>query len=145
MVSADNREVFSNSSVKPTDRQLTGAINIELPNNRLGLNIVAYRGGGAWLPFLPAALIIALTVIASVTLVQLRRHARRRAATEEELRAGIEAARRGRGRPAGTGSMEQVAIRIDRDVLAAFRAGGAGWQTRMNDALREWLKEHSAV
>ena len=87
VVSADNREVFSNSSVKPTDRQLTGAINIELPNNRLGLNIVAYRGGGAWLPFLPAALIIALTVIASVTLVQLRRHARRRAATEEELRA----------------------------------------------------------
>ena len=68
-----------------------------------------------------------------------------RPATEEELRAGIEAARRGRGRPAGTGSKEQVAIRIDRDVLAAFRAGGAGWQTRMNDALREWLKEHSAV
>ena len=68
-----------------------------------------------------------------------------RPATEEELRAGVEAARRGRGRPAGTGSKEQVAIRIDRDVLAAFRAGGAGWQTRMNDALREWLKEHSAV
>ena len=68
-----------------------------------------------------------------------------RPATEEALRAGIEAARRGRGRPAGTGSKEQVAIRIDRDVLVAFRAGGAGWQTRMNDALREWLKEHSAV
>lgn len=68
-----------------------------------------------------------------------------RPASEEELRAGIEAARRGRGRPAGTGTKEQVAIRIDRDVLAAFRAGGAGWQTRMNDALREWLKEHSAA
>ena len=68
-----------------------------------------------------------------------------RPATDEELRAGVEAARRGRGRPAGTGAKEQVAIRIDRDVLAAFRAGGAGWQTRMNDALREWLKEHSAV
>lgn len=68
-----------------------------------------------------------------------------RPASDEELRAGIEAARRGRGRPAGTGTKEQVAIRIDRDVLAAFRAGGAGWQTRMNDALREWLKEHSAA
>ncbi|TXH83765.1 BrnA antitoxin family protein [Thauera aminoaromatica] len=66
-----------------------------------------------------------------------------RPATEEELRAGVEASRRGRGRPSGTGSKEQVAIRIDRDVLAAFRAGGAGWQTRMNDALREWLKDHS--
>ncbi len=87
VVSADNREVFSNTSVKPTDRQLSGAINLELPNNRLGLNIVAYRGGGAWLPFLPAALIIALTLIATVTLIQLRSHAKHRAATEEELRA----------------------------------------------------------
>ncbi|MCG2578409.1 PAS domain S-box protein [Dechloromonas sp. XY25] len=87
VVSADNREVFNNSSVKPTDRQLSGAINLELPNNRLGLNIVAYRGGGAWLPFLPAALIIVLTLIATVTLIQLRRHARHRAATEEELSA----------------------------------------------------------
>ena len=86
VVNAENREVFSNSSVKPTDRQLSGLINLELPNNRLGLNIVAYRAGGAWLTFLPAALIIALTLIASVTLIQLRRHARHRAATEEELR-----------------------------------------------------------
>ncbi|MDR0380184.1 MAG: BrnA antitoxin family protein [Candidatus Accumulibacter sp.] len=34
---------------------------------------------------------------------------------------------------------EQVAIRYSPDVLAAFRATGKGWQTRMNDALREWL------
>ena len=87
VVSADNREVFSNSSVKPTDRQLTGAINIELPNNRLGLNIVAYRGRRRLAAIPAGRLIIALTLIASVTLVQLRRHARRRAATEEELRA----------------------------------------------------------
>jgi PAS domain S-box-containing protein len=87
VVDAENREVFSNSSVKPTDRQLSGAINLDLPNNRLGLNIVAYRGGGAWLPFLPAALIIILTVIATITLIQLRRHARHRAETEEKLRA----------------------------------------------------------
>lgn len=33
-------------------------------------------------------------------------------------------------------------IRFDSDVLAAFRATGKGWQTRMNEALREWLKEH---
>jgi PAS domain S-box-containing protein len=79
--------VFSNSSVKPTDRQLSGAISLDLPNNRLGLNIVAYRGGGVWLTFLPAALIIILTVIATITLIQLRRHAQHRAETEEKLRA----------------------------------------------------------
>jgi uncharacterized protein (DUF4415 family) len=46
------------------------------------------------------------------------------------------------GRPAGSGSKEQVAIRFDHDVLAAFRAEGPGWQTRMNAALREWLAQH---
>ena len=87
IVDAKNREVFSNSSIKPTDRKVSGAISLDLPNNQLGLNIIAYRGGGAWLPFLPAALIIVLTVIATITLIQLRRHARHRAQTEEQLRA----------------------------------------------------------
>ena len=40
---------------------------------------------------------------------------------------------------------EQVAVRYSPDVLAAFRATGTGWQTRMNDALRDWLKSHSLV
>jgi PAS domain S-box-containing protein len=87
VVDAQNREVFSNTSIKPTDRQISGQISLELPNNRLGLNIVAYRSGGAWLPFVPAALILVLTLIATVTLIQLRRHAQHRADTEEELRA----------------------------------------------------------
>jgi len=87
VVDADGKEVFSNTSVKPTDRQISGTISLDLPNNRLGLNIVAYRGGGAWLPFLPAGLIIFLTLIATATLVQLRRHAHHRAETEEQLRA----------------------------------------------------------
>ena len=87
VVDADNRELFTNSSVKPTERQLSGTISLDLPNNRLGLNIVAYRLGGAWLPFVPAALITILTLIATITLIQLRRHAKHRAATEEELRA----------------------------------------------------------
>jgi uncharacterized protein (DUF4415 family) len=39
---------------------------------------------------------------------------------------------------------QQVAVRYDADVLAAFRATGKGWQTRMNDALKEWLSEHKA-
>ena len=47
------------------------------------------------------------------------------------------------GRPAGSGNKEQVAIRFDKDVLSSFRATGPGWQTRMNDALREWLNTHS--
>lgn len=46
-----------------------------------------------------------------------------------------------RGRPAGRTKASQT-VRFDLDVLAAFKATGKGWQTRMNDALREWLKEH---
>ena len=64
--------------------------------------------------------------------------------THEEMLAGIEAYRRQRGRPAGS-DKESTTIRFDRDVLTAFRAGGPGWQTRMNAALREWLKTHSSA
>ena len=68
-----------------------------------------------------------------------------RPASDEELQAGMAAAYRKRGRPAGGLTKEQVAIRFDREVLSAFRAAGPGWQTRMNDALKDWLRTHSPV
>lgn len=44
--------------------------------------------------------------------------------------------RRGRGRPpAGAKAKEAVNIRLSADVLAYFRKGGPGWQTRVNAAL----------
>ena len=67
-----------------------------------------------------------------------------RPATREEMRAGVEAYQKQRGRPPGS-DKESTTIRFDRDVLAAFRSAGPGWQTRMNSALREWLKTHSAA
>ena len=87
LLDANNREVLTNSSVRPTDRKISGTISLELPNNRLGLNIVAYRDQGAWINYLPAVLILVLTLIATTTLVLLRRHASHRAETEEQLRA----------------------------------------------------------
>ena len=33
-------------------------------------------------------------------------------------------------------------IRFDADVLAALKATGPGWQTRVNAAMREWVKSH---
>ena len=48
-----------------------------------------------------------------------------------------------RGRPLGSGSKVQVTLRIDVDVLEKFKASGAGWQTRMNDALKSWAKRHA--
>ena len=46
------------------------------------------------------------------------------------------------GRPPKENPKEQISVRYDADVLEAFRATGEGWQTRMNDALRIYLKEH---
>lgn len=62
--------------------------------------------------------------------------------TPEEMQAGIEAFRKKAGRPTGSDKVSTT-IRFDRDVIAAFRASGPGWQTRMNAALRDWLQTHS--
>ncbi|WP_066333925.1 BrnA antitoxin family protein [Azohydromonas lata] len=35
-----------------------------------------------------------------------------------------------------------VTVRYDPEVIEAFRASGEGWQTRMNEALKDWLKTH---
>ncbi|MNI99699.1 hypothetical protein D3C73_1588480 [compost metagenome] len=49
-----------------------------------------------------------------------------------------------RGRPPVDPEEKKVAVnvRYDRDVIEAFRATGDGWQTRMNDALRDYAKSH---
>ena len=39
-------------------------------------------------------------------------------------------------RKARAAEVEQVLLRLDRDVLDRFRATGVGWQDRINDALR---------
>lgn len=47
-----------------------------------------------------------------------------------------------RGRPVASAPKEQISLRLDPAVLEAFRASGSGWQTRINKALEDWLKEH---
>jgi uncharacterized protein (DUF4415 family) len=50
--------------------------------------------------------------------------------------------KRQRGRPKSDTPKEHINVRLDADVLAHFRASGDGWQTRMNNALREWVAAH---
>lgn len=47
-----------------------------------------------------------------------------------------------RGRPVAVHPKIHTGLRLDADVLLAFKTGGRGWQTRINDALKEWLKTH---
>ena len=61
----------------------------------------------------------------------------------DELRKVV-AARRTRG-PNKLPTKEQVAVRYSPEVLAYFRATGAGWQTRMDEALREYVSQHTAA
>lgn len=49
----------------------------------------------------------------------------------------------GRGRPKAEVTKQPLTVRYDADIVEAFRAMGPGWQTRMNDALREWLAARS--
>jgi uncharacterized protein (DUF4415 family) len=37
-----------------------------------------------------------------------------------------------------------VTIRLDATLLEEMRATGPGWQTRINEAVREWLARHAA-
>src|SRR5262245_16224579 len=71
--------------------------------------------------------------------------------TAEEIRAArpllevlpnevVEAIRRYRGQrgPQKTPTKEMISLRVDRDVVAAYRATGPGWQARANEALRAY-------
>lgn len=40
------------------------------------------------------------------------------------------------GRPKADNPKVAVSLRLDRDVVARFKASGPGWQTRINHALR---------
>lgn len=37
---------------------------------------------------------------------------------------------------------ERITIRIDAEVLDFFKAGGSGWQTRLDQVLKEYVQEH---
>ncbi|MDB5846630.1 MAG: hypothetical protein JWP29_382 [Rhodoferax sp.] len=50
-----------------------------------------------------------------------------------------------RGRPVLAEPKEHVNIRLDAAVVGAFRQTGPGWQTRMNNALRDWLRTHPGI
>ena len=44
------------------------------------------------------------------------------------------------GRPAGStkaNAKQSITLRLDPDVIAAWRATGPGWQSRINEALRK--------
>jgi uncharacterized protein (DUF4415 family) len=61
-----------------------------------------------------------------------------------DYQAKLAAASRRRGRPTAESPKISMTIRLDADVLEAFRATGPGWQSRINEALRQVMKKGAA-
>ena len=59
------------------------------------------------------------------------------------VRAALAAKRKpGQRGPGKRPPKEVINIRLSPEVISAFRATGAGWQTRVDGALQDWLKQH---
>jgi uncharacterized protein (DUF4415 family) len=50
-----------------------------------------------------------------------------------------------RGRPRAERVKTSVTIRLDADIVERYKAGGPGWQTRMNEDLREGARRRGVV
>lgn len=50
-----------------------------------------------------------------------------------------------RGRPPVAKPKVSTTIRLSQDVIDHFKASGRGWQTRIDDALREWIGRQDAA
>jgi len=60
------------------------------------------------------------------------------------VRAAVAAKRRPGQRGAQVAPTKQlVSVRYSPEVLAFFKSGGVGWQTRMDEALKNWVATHS--
>ena len=49
-----------------------------------------------------------------------------------------------RKRPGPVRTKTAISIRLDHDLVERLRSTGPGWQSRINDALRDWLDKNAA-
>jgi uncharacterized protein (DUF4415 family) len=60
------------------------------------------------------------------------------------VRKALEAKRKpGQRGPQVAPTKQLVSVRYSPEVLAFFKASGTGWQTRMDDALKQWVSSQS--
>lgn len=61
------------------------------------------------------------------------------------VRAAVAAKRKpGQRGPQVAPTKQLVSVRYSPEVLSYFRAGGSGWQTRMDEALKDWIAARTA-
>ncbi len=59
-----------------------------------------------------------------------------------EVMLGAPVLKRGRG-PQATPTKVLTSVRLDVDILEFFKSQGAGYQSKMNDVLKDWMKTHT--
>jgi len=63
---------------------------------------------------------------------------------EEQFgKAAVKKFLKARGRPRKAAPKIQMTFRFDPDIIETFRATGRGWQSRVNQVLREWVSSHN--
>jgi uncharacterized protein (DUF4415 family) len=60
---------------------------------------------------------------------------------KSEMPEVVEAMKRGRGRPRVENPKARVSLRLDPKIVAAYKATGEGWQSRINDILAHALPQ----
>ena len=63
-------------------------------------------------------------------------------ATPEQGKAAFREKLHRGGRPRKANPKRAVSIRLSPEVLEQFKASGRGWQTRIDEALKDWLRNH---
>lgn len=83
--------------------------------------------------------------VRELTAADLRHFKPAREVLPTELYAGLLAMNRRAGvrGPQKAPTKQATTIRLSPEVMAAFKATGAGWQTRIDDALKDWLKSNT--
>lgn len=61
----------------------------------------------------------------------------------ELITPGLTALKNKGGRPRSGATKVAISIRLDPDIVSAWKATGPGWQTRMNQTLRETMPRPS--
>ena len=90
----------------------------------------------------PTPLIDAQGEVRELTAVDMRAFKRAEVALPQALQKTLGMRARG---PQKAPTKVSTTIRLSDEVLKAFRATGDGWQTRVDAALKDWLKTHSPV
>lgn len=50
-----------------------------------------------------------------------------------------------RGRPRSASAKQLVSVRYSPEVIAFFKSTGEGWQTRMDDVLKDYVMQNSSA